>query len=81
MTRDEVYEKLLLVFQDVIDDRRININDSNTSKDIMEWDSLMHIQLIDVIQDEFGIEFSVEEAYSTRNVGELVSLIIKKRTE
>ena len=77
MTREEVYAKLLPVFKDVFDDRRIKIYDSTTSSDIVGWDSLMHIQLIAAIQDEFDIEFAVEDAANMKNVGELVDLIMK----
>ena len=76
MTREEVYVKLLPVFKDVFDDRRIKINDDTISTDIVGWDSLAHIQLIAAIQDEFEIEFAVEDAANMKNVGELVDLIL-----
>lgn len=77
MTREEVYAKLLPVFKDVFDDRRIKIDDETTSRDIVGWDSLMHIKLIAAIEDEFNIKFSVEDAANMKNVGELVNLILK----
>ena len=77
MTREEVYAKLLPVFKDVFDDRSIKINDSTTSKDIMGWDSLMHIQLISAIRDEFQIELSVEDAVNLKDVGEMVNMLLK----
>ena len=79
MTREEVYVKLLPVFKDVFDDRSIKINDSTTSKDIIGWDSLMHIQLIASVQDEFEIDFAVEDVANMKNVGELVDLILKSK--
>lgn len=78
MTREEVYAKLLPVFKDVFDDRRIKINDDTISTDIVGWDSLAHIQLITAVQDEFGIEFAVEDVANMKNVGELVNLVLKK---
>ncbi len=77
MSREEVYEKLLLVFRDVFDNRRIKISDETISTDIVGWDSLMHIQLINAVQDEFNIEFTVEEAANMKNVGEMVDWILK----
>ena len=81
MTREEVYAKLLPVFKDVFDDRRIKIDDATTSTDIVGWDSLMHIQLIAAVQDEFEVEFAVEDAYNLKNVGALVDLILKSVQE
>ena len=78
MTREEVYAKLLPVFKDVFDDRKIKIDDSTTASNIVGWDSLLHIQLIAAVQDEFELEFSVEDAYNLKNVGELVNLILKQ---
>ena len=77
MTREEVYTKMLPVFKDVFDDRRIKINDQTISTDIIGWDSLTYIQLIYAIQDEFEIEFAVEDVANLKNVGELVDLIMK----
>ena len=56
MNREKVYEILLPVFRDVFDDRKIKISDSTTSRDIMGWDSLVHINLIAAIEDEFDIK-------------------------
>lgn len=78
MTREQVYAKLLPVFKDVFDDCSIKIDDSTTSKDIMGWDSLMHIQLIAAIQDEFQVELSIEDAVNMKNVGEMVDTLIKQ---
>ena len=78
MTREQVLERLQAVFRDVFDDRRIAVKDSTTSKDIVGWDSLVHINLIASIEDEFDIKFSIQEAYTAKNVGELVDAILKQ---
>ena len=75
MTREEVYERLQVVFRDVFDDRKIVLKDTTTAKDVMGWDSLAHINLIASIEDEFGMKFSIQEAYNAKNVGELVDII------
>lgn len=77
MTRENVYTRLLPVFKDVFDDRRIKIDDKTVSSDIVGWDSLTHIQLIAAVQDEFKINFAVEDVANVKNVGELVDLIMK----
>jgi acyl carrier protein len=67
------------IFRDVFDDESINIRDDMTSKDIEEWDSLRHIDLIFALEKEFDIVFSTGEAGSAlSNVGELRRLIEKK---
>ena len=77
MDRNDVYTRLKDVFIDIFDDRRIKISDETTSKDIMGWDSLTHINLIAAVEDEFSINFSVEEAANFKNVGEMIDAILK----
>ena len=77
MTRQEVYEKLTTVFEDVFDEKRLKINDNTTSRDILGWDSLAHIRLIAAAEDEFSIQFPVQEAYTFKNVGQMVDAILR----
>ncbi len=39
------------------------------------WDSLMHITLIGVIEDEFGIKFPMKDIVGMKNVGQLIDKI------
>lgn len=78
MTREEVYERLNKVFQDVFDDESIIVNDNTTSNDIDGWDSLIHITLIGSIEEEFRIKLSMKEVLSIKNVGELINIIANK---
>ena len=78
MTRAEIYEKLTGIFRDVFDEETIQIEDSTTSEDIGEWDSLMHITLIGVIEDEFAIKFNMEGLPKMKNVGVMVDMIKEK---
>ena len=59
MTREEVYERLNAVFADVFDDEDLTVNDETTAADVDGWDSLMHITLIDAVEEEFDISFDM----------------------
>lgn len=74
----EVKEKLQEVFRFVFDDESIKLFDEMTSEDIDEWDSLMHISLINEIERQFGILFTTEEITETKNVGEFIRIIESK---
>ena len=78
MTREEVYETLNGVFQDVFDDESITVNDETTSDDIEDWDSLEHINLIAVVEQEFGVKFNMGQVVSMKNVGEMVDIILSQ---
>lgn len=78
MGREEVYERLNAVFQDVFDDETITVNDGTTANDIEDWDSLEHINLIVAVEEEFGLKFGMGEVNGMKNVGEMVDIILKK---
>lgn len=75
MDRNEIFEKLNEVFQDVFGDESITVTDVTTAADIDGWDSLRHITLIAAIEDEFDIEFSMGQTVTMKNVGEMVDFI------
>jgi acyl carrier protein len=77
MLRDEVFERLTEVFQDVFDDDSIEIQDGTTANDIDDWDSLMHINLVSEVEDEFGIRFAMKDVTKMKNVGEMVDKILE----
>jgi acyl carrier protein len=78
MTREEVYERLNEVFQDVFDDEDITVNDATTADDIEDWDSLEHINLVVAVETEFGIKFNMGEVNKFKNVGEMVDIILTR---
>ncbi len=75
MKREEIYERLNDVFREVFDDDTISLEDETTAADVDGWDSLMHITLIDAIEDEFDIAFDMKTVVKMKNVGEMVDEI------
>ena len=78
MTREEVFETLNGVFQDVFDDTSITLNDNTTSESIEDWDSLEHINLIAAVEQEFGMRFSMGQVVTMKNVGEMADIILSQ---
>lgn len=78
MSREEVFEKLNNVFQDVFDDETIEVSNATTADDIEDWDSLEHINLMAAVEKEFGIKFSMGQIVTMKNVGEMADIILSK---
>lgn len=78
MTREEVFERLNAVFQEVFDDDEIEIDDDTTAADIDGWDSLMHITLMDAVEEEFDVSFDMKTVVKLKNVGEMVDVILEE---
>ena len=77
MTRTEIFKVLNEVFRDVFDDDNIEVNETTTSDDIEDWDSLEHINLLAAVEQEFGMKFSMGQVVTMKNVGEMVDIIEK----
>lgn len=78
METQEIRDHLARVFRDVFDDESIYITDDMTAKDVEEWDSLNHINLIVAVERDFRIHFTTREVSEVANVGEFIALISSK---
>lgn len=78
MTREEAYKKLNDVMRDVFDDEELTVDDSTVASDVPGWDSLMHISVIDAIEEEFDIKLGMKTVVQAKNVGELVDAILEE---
>ncbi len=77
MTREEVYKRLNKVFRQVFDDDSITVTDETTSKDIDDWDSFEHINLVVAVEEEFSFKIPMGKVVTMKNVGEMVDIIMQ----
>ena len=50
--------------------------DDRTSPDTVEtWDSMQHLQLVLALEQEFGLQFEVEEIEAMQRVGVIAELV------
>jgi acyl carrier protein len=76
--RQEVVQCLVPIMEDTFNEDNIAYSDNLTADDIEDWDSLSHIRFMVAIEKEFGVRFTSAEIEDTKNVGELVDLILAK---
>jgi acyl carrier protein len=57
------------IMRDVLDNDRLEITPKTTAKDVAEWDSLAHIQLVVAIEKHFRIRFTAKELSGFADVG------------
>ena len=77
MTREEVFERLNGVFQEVFDDDEITVNDTTVADDVDGWDSFEHINLVVAIEEEFSFKIPMGKVVTMKNVGEMVDIILE----
>lgn len=75
MTRVEILERIAVVFADTMDSEDITIQESTEAKDVEKWDSLMHVLLVDAIENEFEIRFKASEIQEWENIGQIIDSI------
>jgi acyl carrier protein len=77
MQQQEVMSKLQEVFDSVFL-QKVEVRRDLSASDVEEWDSLTHVSLILAVEQAFGIRFRVGEVESTKNLGDLADLIVKR---
>jgi len=78
MTREEVFNSVQEIFRDIFDEYDMVIENSTSSDDIEDWDSLNHINLVSAIETEFNIKFALQELISLKNIKDIINLIMEK---
>ena len=75
MRQNELWDRLTETFRDVFADESIVVRPETSAKDLDDWDSLRHIELLVAIEQEFGVRFNTGEVAGLQNVGDMVRLI------
>lgn len=78
MAGNDIVARMNKIFREVFDNPTIEIFDEMTSSDVVGWDSFSHINLITSLEIEFDIEFTQQEAFGFKTVGELKEAIEAK---
>ena len=77
MTREEAFEKVVDTCRDVFENDDLELNDESNANTVDEWDSLTHLNLINDIEEEFKMKFTLDEFSNSANLGELVDALMK----
>ncbi len=78
MNKEDIVFKVNEIFKDAFDDENLCVTDETVASDIAGWDSLMQMNLIEMVEDEFEIRFDMDEIISLKNVGDMINVIISK---
>lgn len=64
-------ERLEELFRAAFGDDSIVLTPGTTADDVEGWDSVAHINLMFLIEEEFGVQFDEDELAAMADVGEL----------
>lgn len=68
MTEDEI-SKIKRIFCEVLGVKEAEVDDSTAYNSFPAWDSLKHLQLVAMYEDEFDIEFDMDDIIAMENFG------------
>ena len=78
MTREEVFNSVQDIFRDIFDEDDMVIENTTSSDEVEDWDSLNHINLVSAVEKEFKIKFALGELMTLKDVGAMVDLMMEK---
>jgi acyl carrier protein len=78
MNAEEVLAQVGEVFRAVLSDPKLVVGRETTAKEVPEWDSLTHVELIVAIEKRFKVKFTAREVRRFQNVGEMCETIAQK---
>jgi acyl carrier protein len=67
------------IVADILDLRPDDIDDDFGPAVTDRWDSLSHLRIVTAVEEEFGVQFSMDEIQSIDGFGSLRLLIAAKR--
>lgn len=76
MNEQDVYIRLTPVFHRVFNRNDIALHPDLHSGNVPRWDSFANFELMMAVEDEFDIQFGVDEIASFKKVNDLVSAIL-----
>ncbi len=68
-------DRIVALMRDLFDDYDGPITRDTTARDIEQWDSLAHVQLLVMIEQGFGVRFASREIDGLKCIGDLVDTI------
>ncbi|MCA9320677.1 MAG: acyl carrier protein [Planctomycetes bacterium] len=77
MTESAVMSRVEALFRDLLDDDEIVLTTATTARDVEDWDSVTHLELMVAIERDFAIRFTTGEIAGFDDVGALVRGILR----
>jgi acyl carrier protein len=73
-----VQQRLQQIFREVFDDGHLILSPTLSAATLPHWDSLAHMKLIMACEEEFGVQFTIEETVESNSVARLLDVLAAK---
>jgi acyl carrier protein len=75
---DTVLAQLQPIFQEALNEPGLTVTRGSNANNTKNWDSLAHIELIEMVESHFKVRFALGELQDLKEVGDLVDLVVEK---
>ncbi len=73
----DIINKVIGICQTIFPNENGDFNIETTSNDIASWDSLGHVLLIEAIENEFSIQFDIEDLLEFDTISSITDAVAK----
>ena len=78
LSSETVLLQLQPIFQEALDEPGLAVNRGSNAANTPKWDSLAHVELIEMVLCLFKERFALGELQDLKQVGDLVDLTVEK---
>lgn len=75
MERTDIFNKVVTIFQQVLDDDELELTEATTLDELEDWNSLNNSMVIALIEEQFGFKFKLFQLEEMDSIGEFVNTI------
>jgi acyl carrier protein len=77
---EEDLERITKIVRELFDEYHGPVTPMLSARDVAQWNSLMNVQFLVLIEQAFDIRFSSREIGQFKNIGQLMAALKTKRT-
>ena len=78
MTDEAIYDRLNALFREAFFRDDITVGPATTAADVAGWDSHKQIEILMLVEEDYGFQFTSREIDGLKSVGDLAAVIAKR---
>ena len=78
--QDQILGQITEVMRDLFDEYDGPITRDTSARDVPQWDSLAHVQLMVMVEQALRVKFTTGEIQGLSSLGDLIDLVERKKS-
>ena len=74
-SQEEILTELQPIFEEALNQPGLVVTPASNAMNTKNWDSIAHIELIEMVEMHFKVRFALGELQDLKEVGDLIKLI------